>query len=296
MVRSPSCPRCDYNLSGVIDSWRDACPLEGVCSECGLGVRWAEILNSRLTLPFWSFEHAQRQRPFALARTLCRAIMPGSLWRELRMEHPVRIRRLLAAAAIGVAATWLGVAVAVWLVISGLEYFVWVNFGLSVRSLLRYLVFSDRVQLTRGSSTIWLWVAAAAWCLVPAGVLVLPVTLKRAEVRPGHILRIWAYGLVSLPLVMGSWWLIDIQVVLRQVAERQFGWRWSRVEPEWRVYVLVTVVVLTMTLGWRSACRKYLRLSHATGVAVASVVIAWGLALVAASLIPGVGAGLFMDW
>lgn len=42
--RPAVCPRCGYDLHGTIDTWTDACPLTGVCSECGLEFIWSEIL------------------------------------------------------------------------------------------------------------------------------------------------------------------------------------------------------------------------------------------------------------
>ena len=77
-------------------SWEETCPLAGVCSECGLSVRWAEVLNPALTVPRWSFEHAvagtAARRLFATWR---HSLRPGRFWRALRLEHSVAPRRLL---------------------------------------------------------------------------------------------------------------------------------------------------------------------------------------------------------
>lgn len=31
----PRCPRCGYDLSGAVATWKTSCPLEVTCSECG---------------------------------------------------------------------------------------------------------------------------------------------------------------------------------------------------------------------------------------------------------------------
>jgi hypothetical protein len=78
-----------------VASWRDSCPLDGICPECGLGHRWAEVLNPLLTVPAWSFEHALGRHAVALARTAIATLRPRRFWSAMRMEHPVRINRLL---------------------------------------------------------------------------------------------------------------------------------------------------------------------------------------------------------
>ena len=47
-----TCPRCGHEQRGVVQSWTHECPVEGVCSECGLAFRWAELLgNERVPSP-----------------------------------------------------------------------------------------------------------------------------------------------------------------------------------------------------------------------------------------------------
>ena len=36
------CPRCGYDLSGEIATWTEACPVRGLCTECGLEFAWGE--------------------------------------------------------------------------------------------------------------------------------------------------------------------------------------------------------------------------------------------------------------
>ena len=92
-----NCPRCGYDQSGIIAAWADVCPLEGVCSECGLEVRWEEILSPKFAPPAWSFEHTPRPSASRFFRTHARATVVPSFWRGLRLEHGVVAQRLIMA-------------------------------------------------------------------------------------------------------------------------------------------------------------------------------------------------------
>lgn len=91
--RIPSCPRCNYDLSGSINAWTDSCPLAGTCSECGLPFHWHDIFNAdRLIIPGF-VEHAR-----GLLRTLVWAwvtwawtLWPAIFWRKVRIEHRPRM-------------------------------------------------------------------------------------------------------------------------------------------------------------------------------------------------------------
>jgi len=94
------CGRCGYDLSGVVESWWEgteprpgaACPLAGVCSECGLELAWADVFNAwRLDRP-WLAEHARTKRAFLwrVPSTLWRVLLPWVFWRDLSMLARVR--------------------------------------------------------------------------------------------------------------------------------------------------------------------------------------------------------------
>jgi len=93
------CPRCGYDLHGPIDSWREACPLEGTCPECGLRYRWGELLSFELNHPHWNIESPFSRKPLRLIltayRTLFMSVRPWRFWRELRMTHRPRWTRLV---------------------------------------------------------------------------------------------------------------------------------------------------------------------------------------------------------
>jgi hypothetical protein len=93
-----SCPRCGYDLRGLVATWEDRCPLKGVCSECGLSLRWAEVLMPEKFEPRWCVEFAPgwRALPRAAWRTLIRSFWPWGLWGRLTMSLRIRWRRLAA--------------------------------------------------------------------------------------------------------------------------------------------------------------------------------------------------------
>src|SRR5262245_20022741 len=57
---APACPRCGYDLAGTLALWRDSCPLDGACPECGLAFRWSDVLVPLRLMPRWLLEHPYR--------------------------------------------------------------------------------------------------------------------------------------------------------------------------------------------------------------------------------------------
>ena len=92
---SPSCPRCGYDLSGVVESWKEACPLNGVCSECGLEFRWRELFRADELRVRGFYEHATGVALASAWRTWAWTLLPWMFWKKVRLEHPVRLRRML---------------------------------------------------------------------------------------------------------------------------------------------------------------------------------------------------------
>ena len=91
------CPRCGYDQRGVIESWRDACPLVGTCTECGLEFSWSEVLEPDKHEPRWCVEYAPRRRllPPPVRRTIFRSALPWWFWSSLKMSHDIRWRRIV---------------------------------------------------------------------------------------------------------------------------------------------------------------------------------------------------------
>lgn len=106
-MRAPSCPRCGYDFSGAVASWDTACPLTGVCSECGYEFDWGRALARASGVEVALFEVAQSHESYALMRSVAMAFRPRALWREAIRGEPFRPRRLLAIAALGALASHL---------------------------------------------------------------------------------------------------------------------------------------------------------------------------------------------
>lgn len=97
-VRPPSCPRCGYDQRGVIVTWKESCPLEGVCSECGLAFTWHEVLRRDQLAPKWSVEFTPRRRglPLATLKTFLRTLWPWGFWKRMNMAYAIHWLRIAA--------------------------------------------------------------------------------------------------------------------------------------------------------------------------------------------------------
>ncbi len=93
---SPACPRCGYDQSGVVGAANPAWPLASQCAECGCRIAWSDYFRRDFTLPTRWLEHAPRAWfPVALLLTPWIACLALPLFARLRMEHPIRWKRLL---------------------------------------------------------------------------------------------------------------------------------------------------------------------------------------------------------
>lgn len=93
----PRCPRCGFDLRAAMIGWHDACPVEGLCTECGLGFRWKELLDTRSLPSRWNVEYCGWRRwPWACVATVVAVLLAWPLWTRLRMHMPWRPHRLAA--------------------------------------------------------------------------------------------------------------------------------------------------------------------------------------------------------
>ncbi len=298
---TPICPRCGYDQSGIIATWAESCPLDGVCSECGLEILWAEVLSPNYAPPAWSYEHARRLGVVSLAATLGRALSPPVFWGSLRLTHPVVVPRLVAlivlvivmghmaaagagaAAAYRVAANAPPLAMRVWLPGTGAQgrpRFVtrpapagpspWES---AIRGAIwpygadRLWQLVPRSMVRRGAvvadAGIELLVFVAA---IPPGFLILGDTLRKCKVLKRHLLRGAAYSLTG-PLLV---WCAGSVVA---AAGGFVPWRLG-----------FALGVGWLILYWMSFVKTYLRLTHAGWVTLAMLTIAGLLTTIVATL------------
>lgn len=209
----PQCPRCGYDLSGIVAAWTAECPTTGTCSECGLGLEWRLILRPELTSLRWLVESPRPPRsPGSALRTCLHLTVPPRFWQKVTIEVPVRQPRLaawLTLPLVLLATTHLvhcleSVARDLWQ--NGTWYFrPGSSNGVSraCSGAAEAVTWTSKgfVQ-TVGWGPAWLWCgvfAHAAFILVFA---CLPHTRARAKVRPELVVRNAAYGLNFVTVVL----------------------------------------------------------------------------------------------
>ncbi|MBO6512928.1 MAG: hypothetical protein JJ974_03040 [Phycisphaerales bacterium] len=94
----PICPKCGYDQSGEIATWKSQCPINGRCNECGIPFQWADIFDPSRTRLHWYAEHARSLTNFlsATPKTLIRIILPHRFWRTVDTTKDLRPMCLIA--------------------------------------------------------------------------------------------------------------------------------------------------------------------------------------------------------
>jgi hypothetical protein len=286
-THKPICPRCAYDLSGIVESWKDTCPLAGTCSECGLEFTWHAVLRGHLRLPAWSFEHAPPGRRFgSFFKTFFITLMPRRLWRGIRLEMQIRPGRLILFALLGFLSLRLLAVVtlqAPWLLAQGLLGGRYSQLPDDPWLIARDLAWPyPSWYAYSGPGTIvapWVLGGILICLFLPLTFFLLPISLRRAKVRPAHIARITAYNLAFLPLMIGVFpllmgaWLLLCALTYWEVVDI-LGWGWPEsTEPAFGVASIIWTLALVWRF-WKPATRDYLRLNGPTGVVAAMLTIA----------------------
>jgi len=280
---TPICPRCGYDQSGFAAGWRDACPLEGTCSECGHAFAWADVFDPcRRDLP-WLVEHAPGVRGLLrrILPTLARVLAARSYWKSVGVEVRVRLLPVVVMLAVVFAAVYL--AGGVWFAAS--RYRQWtapgpitaLAYGTPTRA--DMLAAAAVNVLTYGVGEYWGpspsgWVfewsmVRYPWCLFVAGfhsgwaimLVALPDTRRRARLRLAHVGRAWVTGLVCLAPVLvsaiGERVRADGGVVSEWVLDWSFlaslvwvpWWWWCALRVGWRVEGSILVWFLLLIVS-----------------------------------------------
>lgn len=308
----PSCPRCGYDQSGVIASWDASCPLRGVCSECGLGFDWPDVLREDRQRLRWFYEHAAPRSaglPSAWI-TWAWAVRPWVFWRRVRLHHRLSIPRLwlwLLVLLVPLQAATAAMMNVAWWIYWEFSRRPWVSrpdnaFEVQVSE---WTMPFGYITTKRGSSSVrtfewtidqWSLYAYPTLAIVismPLLLACLPATRRKAKVRAGHLLRV---GIYSLAWVVPIWLLnlVDIGIFLvKQVIglrgnQQWIGapYRYKFVLTSWlgahEQYWFVTLAAFVVWLGawWWFAIRDGLRLEGHAAV--------WWLLMLAAGLAAGI--------
>ncbi|MBL9149841.1 MAG: hypothetical protein JNM94_14210 [Phycisphaerae bacterium] len=309
-----TCPRCGYDLSGASGSHDDASPPDGICTECGLTFSWSDLRQGRLHRSRVLSEYARwRWLPVALVMTHLLAHWPWSLWRRVRIELPIRASRLLLQLAVAGAIAYL--IAGLWAV--SLHTRAVGDFVRTLRHPAGVVEVWTRPVLGRlqtmelqpwgtpmapgvaivaprdwNVDTVWKgtcvrsqprFLVVAACTTVASGLafVLLPASLRRANVRVAQLVRVWCYLTITLPTFCLAVLVVQRFGILRPLvlgSSMRIGF------VEW--WPALVFLCGWLFVGWRVALKHYLRVAHPTAVAAAMTAIAFlGVFAVAAVLL-----------
>lgn len=289
MTRLPACPRCRYDQSGSIATWQDSCPVAGQCSECGLTFLWRDVLNEKFRALDGYFEHAPRFSPIKLINTILAVHRPWQFWSKLQMHHRIEWARLISLFLIATLfvlpiciAAWLLAAVVVTQAVSA-----YTSGGVYAGPVIENTVW-QALRMTRDSSLNdmftaagWAGLWAAAWCLIPFTLALLPQTRRRCRFHASHVARVAVYSFALVPVLL----MIRGTALLALHLWTYVTWTttfaaspgvttWIMWLDRWWYEVVFGVQVAIVWWFWSCALRRYGRVPHAEGVALAAVTIA----------------------
>ncbi len=305
------CPRCGYDLSGTVEAWTEWCPIDGICSECGLNFPWHKILNPVFSHIPGFFETRAHWRLRDLWITARRAIRPWRFWSWITLSNPFRFGRAvlatLAAAATmcivpllaaittyAAGITALSVLARRWgSSMSVLSIRGWVNYVPS-----RYGHYDNAAMLLLYPAIFFVICAMIA----PITFTLLGSSLKAAQIRRSHLVRLTVYQLAGLPLVVapglammfGNWMIDAINSLSSQRFPYVPGHRPTPFIDEdvaiAACYILILILACFWFVGsWASFQGNYLKLRHAardaTILFIMSALLAMPLALIAMTIL-----------
>jgi hypothetical protein len=201
-----ACPLCAYSLRGLTDPR---------CPECGFAFTWAELLDAKRDQHPWLFEHGRGWSGRRFVGTWARAALPWRFWRAVTPANPVRVGRLLAywlLASLPLVAILFArlpgqvlrlasrnmdvrerlarstpAGTAARQTLDGLFPAPW-SFAFAGQAAHLTAVRLEATQLAAvGVAVAWPWLSLAALLLFQA-------SMRRAQVRPAHVLRAAVYG------------------------------------------------------------------------------------------------------
>lgn len=292
-LAAPTCPRCDYDLSGEVATWKVACPLVGICPECGLKLDWRSVLVPVRRRISDHFEAAITRRPRALLRSVLACYRPRRLWAWLSLDVPLDPVRAVSIGTVALLLGWAFVplaAIGIWwvtirqqplpiipLIYHRVGFLAWPFGGLTPGAF-------------RTSSFLVLVVLWAGF--VPIALLVLTQTLRRAKATRRHILRISIYSIGVIPIA-GTTAVLATEGL---VALGSTGPVDIRTIPAIRDLFVVAVSGLWLLWYWHAAVRWYLRIERPLAVALAIVAMAAMASFIVVMAIPSLRASLGLFW
>jgi DNA-directed RNA polymerase subunit RPC12/RpoP len=250
-LESLRCPDCGYNLYGLPTNR---------CAECGRSFTWDDLPRPMSPLAHRLIEQRGRSHPLRSGVfTWWVTQRPRRFWRGLSIQDPVRPRPLgiflLALLVCG------GLAAIAFHVLS--DYGLWREYRSVVGSGGSFRWAPRAYETWTGLFLMAGWIACSLLTL-----LLFPQTMRRARIRYDHLLRVGVYAVaapgtgavVATSLVLALSLFSDALLV-------------PAAYPAWFA-ILLLVAALGAGRSLRIALRDYLRISHATSVAVVTQLIA----------------------
>jgi hypothetical protein len=286
-----------------------ACPLEGLCSECGLKFAWVDVLRPDRHLPGWSFEHAASRALMRLPGTWLRAALAPWLWWRLRMGHAVVVWRVVAFAVVCLLGFHVACTVlAAWAALANQTMVARLPgaaldpvAGLGTLLLDPYQPWP--VGTRKSLVSYWAWWAVIGTLCIPTMFLVLGGTFARLRIRRAHLARAAAYSLAMLPCIAlvfvapsavpRGWGTLGMLFSLRERTAvtrlyRASSWMDGVLNAvDSRPWMAVGAVMVWTGVFWYAYSRLYLKLPRPGSTTSMLLVAAWLLALVVAGLWPG---------
>jgi hypothetical protein len=274
------CPLCRYSLRGL-----GAGQAEPRCPECGYRFSWHELLRARQYRHPYLFEHHGRPRSFV--RTLVAGLSPRRFWSSLNAGHAIHAPRLAAYALVSslmvalTASAGLFAAKALttyqqdkllsWRTTATRRPYVTPTFD---------VIFRDAADTLRDPTGLYrlLLLVCLLWPWATLAVLlVFQTSMRRARIRPGHVVRCVVY---SGDAFAWTWAVILIADAMKWTGLiRRAPYYPSGVSPTlepaeaWPAVGCVVVVLALATYRLGTGYRHYLRFDHAWGTVLASQVI-----------------------
>jgi len=277
-LTEPKCPACALDFG-----WADVVPLEELtclncgyhlfglsetrCPECGQTFVWNDVLAVYHQTKSPYFEYQWRRRPLrSLWLTWSHAIRPWKLWNEMDIQSPPRVGSLLF----------------LYFICAGMMVGVPPVLGFGFLSLINILegysngygVFFNgwRGQPFKWADGTFVVFACSAW----VGVTYLTLSsmhwsLKACRVRRAHVLRVSIHmALLALPLptmLYAGMFVADVFVVREFLSE-------FAAETAFNVALIagLALVFVYSIVHIGFAYRRYIRMRHAWGVAVATAI------------------------
>jgi hypothetical protein len=214
-----ACPLCGYNLRGLT---------EPRCPECGFAFTWAELLDAKRDRHPWLFEHGRGRNVRAFVATYGRTPFARRFWLSVTPSNPVHLGRLalywlLVSLPLATALLWsvpgqlarraadVAADRAIYLPALAAHPFVYLprtgyRGPLTAAALdaeypvpwspAFFVLAWERADLTEDAGAVAAAVAVPlAWpWLTAAALLLFQPSMRRARVRPAHVLRVAVYG------------------------------------------------------------------------------------------------------